>query len=254
MIVIGCVYWIRDTSHTDIKVDGYVGISIDVESRWDTHKVSANNGTHYNSVLSSEIRDNKNLIWEVVWRGPIALCAKLEKHWRPKCNIGWNIAAGGISNAGESNPMFGNTHSSESKYKMRIAKLGKTMSEQAKTNMSKARKGVPKPKGFGKMVSFHNKLRVWTDEAREKISKAHRGKVMSEASRKQISASTRGDKHHRSVQVICIETGIRYGSMMEAERLTGINRKQIAAVCNGTGKTAGTYTWKFCNKEKEKDK
>lgn len=55
-----------------------------------------------------------------------------------------------------------------------------------------------------------------------------------------------GDKHHASKKVICVETGIIYNSIREAERLTGIYNTNISACCRGRyrHKTAGGYHWK----------
>lgn len=55
-----------------------------------------------------------------------------------------------------------------------------------------------------------------------------------------------GDKHHASKKVICVETGIIYNSIREAERLTGICNTNISACCLGRyrHKTAGGYHWK----------
>ena len=49
----------------------------------------------------------------------------------------------------------------------------------------------------------------------------------------------------KSVQ--CVETGIIYASIREAERQTGIDNSQISAVCNykKNYKTAGGYHWKY---------
>lgn len=48
-----------------------------------------------------------------------------------------------------------------------------------------------------------------------------------------------------SKPVICIETGIIYSSVMEAERQTGIHNGNIIQVCNGRRKTAGKYHWRY---------
>lgn len=45
--------------------------------------------------------------------------------------------------------------------------------------------------------------------------------------------------------VICIETGVTYPSVMEAERQTGISNGNITQVCNGRRKTAGKYHWRY---------
>lgn len=46
-------------------------------------------------------------------------------------------------------------------------------------------------------------------------------------------------------QILCVETGVKYKSISEASRCTGISRGNINNVCIGTRKSAGGYTWKY---------
>ena len=52
-------------------------------------------------------------------------------------------------------------------------------------------------------------------------------------------------KHKTCKKVLCVETGIIYKSINEAERQTGINQSSISKACRGKLKTAGGYHWKF---------
>ena len=56
-----------------------------------------------------------------------------------------------------------------------------------------------------------------------------------------------GDKHHASKKVLCVETGIIYNSIREAERITGVYNTNISACCLGRykHKTAGGYHWEY---------
>lgn len=45
--------------------------------------------------------------------------------------------------------------------------------------------------------------------------------------------------------VMCIETGIIYKSLREAERQTKIKHQNIGQACNGKYKTTGGYHWKY---------
>ena len=45
--------------------------------------------------------------------------------------------------------------------------------------------------------------------------------------------------------VICVETGVVYKSLKEAEQLTGISQSCIGNCCKGTQKTAGKMHWKY---------
>lgn len=51
-------------------------------------------------------------------------------------------------------------------------------------------------------------------------------------------------------QILCVETGVKYKSISEASRCTGISRGNINHVCIGTRKSAGGYTWKYIEGEK----
>lgn len=53
--------------------------------------------------------------------------------------------------------------------------------------------------------------------------------------------------------VKCVETGIIYSSLKEAEQLTGISRSCIGNCCKGTQKTAGKMHWEYAI-ESETDK
>lgn len=48
-------------------------------------------------------------------------------------------------------------------------------------------------------------------------------------------------------KVICVETGKIFNSSVEAEKITGISRGQIGAVCRGERKTTQGYHWRFYN-------
>ena len=52
-------------------------------------------------------------------------------------------------------------------------------------------------------------------------------------------------KHKACKKVLCVETGIIYKSINEAERQTGINQSSISKACRGKLKTASGYHWKF---------
>lgn len=54
-----------------------------------------------------------------------------------------------------------------------------------------------------------------------------------------------GEKHRR--QVICIETGELFESIVDAERK--INSQHIGDCCRGKIKTSGGYHWKYVEKE-----
>ena len=80
---------------------------------------------------------------------------------------------------------------------------------------------------------------------RKRISDIHKNKKQSEETKKKLSELQNKNKK----QVLCIETGIKYNSLREAEKITGIPHNNISACCRGKGKykTAGGYHWEFIN-------
>lgn len=60
-------------------------------------------------------------------------------------------------------------------------------------------------------------------------------------------SETKTNNTYNTKQVLCIETGIIYPSIREAERQTGIANTHIAACCTHKPhyKTAGGYHWKY---------
>ena len=50
-------------------------------------------------------------------------------------------------------------------------------------------------------------------------------------------------------QVRCVETGIIYPSIREANRQTNISFSQISGCCNGKQKTAGGYHWEYVKED-----
>ena len=62
-----------------------------------------------------------------------------------------------------------------------------------------------------------------------------------------LNYGTRNERAAKSLgkKVKCVETGIIYTSINQAEKQTGINSRSISKVCKGTRYTAGGYHWKF---------
>ena len=73
-----------------------------------------------------------------------------------------------------------------------------------------------------------------SEESKQKISKANKGKHFSEQHKQKLSRSNPNSK-----TVICITTGECYRSTKEVERKTGIRQCDISRVCTGKRKTVG---------------
>ena len=67
-----------------------------------------------------------------------------------------------------------------------------------------------------------------------------KGKKLSEEHKRKIRDGSTVCK-----KVLCIETGIVYKSIREAERQTGVNHNNIGEACSGKRKSAGKLHWKY---------
>lgn len=74
-----------------------------------------------------------------------------------------------------------------------------------------------------KVGEFHHK-----EESRKKMSESHKGKLA-----------------HNRKRILCVETGVIYNSVSEAQKITGINNISIAA--RKVGRTAGKLHWRYVN-------
>ena len=134
----------------------------------------------------------------------------------------------------------------------------KTLSDETKLNLKMSMTGDKNP-NFG----THR-----TDKTKQKISEALKGKTFTDEHKRNLSIGQKGREspkywkgkygkdHHSSKAVLqyTIE-GIlinEFGGTMEAERITGINHRNISSCCRGLYgyKTAGGFKWAY---KKESD-
>ena len=99
-------------------------------------------------------------------------------------------------------------------------------SQETKQKMSNTRKGIPKSEEHKKAISEALKKYQRTPEHNRNNQLA---------------------QHRKEVQ--CIETGIIYESLADAERKTGILGETISRNCRGKQKSASGYHWRFINAE-----
>lgn len=108
--------------------------------------------------------------------------------------------------------------------------------------------------GFNLNTGGDNKIA--SEETRQKMSETRKGVPKSEEHKKAISNSLKGYKqteehkfnnqksqHRKSVE--CIETGVKYPSLAEAERQTGILGETISRQIRGKQKTTQGLHWRF---------
>lgn len=84
------VYWIHRQTHSDIKSEGYVGVSSDPIRRIGEHRRQKRN-RHLSNAFSAY----DDIVVDIVFDGDEDLCLLLEISLRPETDIGWNISPGG---------------------------------------------------------------------------------------------------------------------------------------------------------------
>lgn len=119
-------------------------------------------------------------------------------------------------------------------------------SQETLRKMSEGRKGIP---AWNKNVPMSESQKILLSEIKRGRQSPLKGVHLKEETKRKISES----QSEKMKSVICIETGVIYRSLKDAELQTGINRKNISKVCNRkiyNGKkvlTAGGYHWMFYN-------
>ena len=92
------VYWIRAEHHSDMTLDGYIGVSKNAQRRWlYGHNWAHRKGRHDNPRLANAITKYgwDNLIKTVLVVADEQYCYDLERKLRPTEKVGWNLVMGG---------------------------------------------------------------------------------------------------------------------------------------------------------------
>ncbi len=180
----GCksgIYSIRNLINGKI----YIGSAIDIERRWKYHKNRLRHNKHDNVYLQrSWHKYGENnfkfvIVRLVKFKTMLVMCEQiyLDLYESYKRENGYNIL------------------------KFASSLLGHKLSEEAKDHLSKIMSGKNNPM-FGKKhtdeakrkISAYNKIRKFSAETRNKISKNHKDKKHSEEHKRKISLSEKGRK------------------------------------------------------------
>jgi len=155
------VYWIYDHTCLDPSIDGYVGVTHNVQNRYKAH-----------------LRNNrvpKGSTFKILLEGSRESCFLYERELRPKKNIGWNNAAGGSHGW-----QIGFSHSEETKnlLKQRWTKERKEKASNFRLEFNKKLKGQKRPKQSEAMTGSKNPMygSKRPDHVKIAVSKAHLGK------------------------------------------------------------------------------
>jgi predicted GIY-YIG superfamily endonuclease len=129
---IGYVYWIHLKDHTDPTEEGYIGVTSNLDRRFKEHKKSKN-------PILLEAMKSEEIVMDILFVGSYKCAFLREKCFRPKKNIGWNIASGGSAPPNQK----GVPKSLETRKKMsqnNVGMKGKKHSEETKAKYREDRK------------------------------------------------------------------------------------------------------------------
>lgn len=93
------LYWLHDVSEKDISTEGYVGISLNPDTRCRSHESNFQKRRE-GQYLDSSVYDLNDIVFEVVHCGSQSEVEDFERTLRPTKGIGWNRGAGGGSKTG----------------------------------------------------------------------------------------------------------------------------------------------------------
>jgi group I intron endonuclease len=147
----------------------------------------------------------------------------------------------GIANKGNPSWIAGKHHSTETKTKLSEIHQGATMPDEVKKKISEAHKGVKLTKDHVEKIANANRGKKRSDEQKAHIScalKGHKGVKHTQETKDRIASKL-------SKPIKCVETGIVYNSIREAERHTGISSGGIVGCLKGRHHTAGGYHWEY---------
>lgn len=135
------------------------------------------------------------------------------------------------------------------------------LSEETKKKISETQKNKGQWQGdknprhlhplFGEENGMYGKNH--TEEIKNKISQANKGKVRSDEFKKHISEQMRKN-HPRAKKVMCVETGEIFLSSRQAAEKYNLGNSTISRICNGQRKPRkGGYHWRWIEEKEKSD-
>ena len=204
----------------------YIGITSNkINRRWQNGFGYRENKHFFNAILKYGWDNIKheilltNLTKEEACKKEIELIAFYKSN---QSKYGYNSSTGG------ERPTTGRKLSDETKEKLRQAQLGRKHTQETIERMKTIHTG-----------KYH------TEETKQKLSEARKGKKNTMYGKNISSEHKKRISKANSKPVICIETGVIYSSITEAERKTNISDSSIQYVCKHKRKTAGGYKWEY---------
>lgn len=185
----------------------YVGQSIDIYTRWTTHKNELNNNRHHNSYLQRAWNKygEDSFCFDILEECSEDLlnekeCYYIELLKSTNKNYGYNLVSGGTLNRRfttevlekMSKAKIGRVHSEETREKLRKFHTGRKLSEETKQKLRESHKKENLSKETLEKMITAKKGKHPSKESREKMSKSHMGRICTEETREKLSKSNMG--------------------------------------------------------------
>ena len=228
----------------------YIGGSVNIKSRWRTHKSQLNKGKHQNPAMQKD--------WQA-YGGDVFTLEVIETCVREQVLLKEQAAIQSASV--KENPLCYNVSSIASS-----APLGRVIGEAARRKIGDANRGHKHSPEARKLMSDLRKGKALTENQKQAISLSHMGKSLSMETRQKIGNAIRGikrseetkaklrdshigktisDEQRRKMaegnhkKVLCVTTGQVFQSIKEAAANVGVNYTNITNCCRGRQQHAG---------------
>lgn len=252
----------------------YIGQSSNIERRWRDHVTKLANGSHDNDYLQRSWNKYGREAFsfyvvkicniEELNREEVKYIALFNSY-----NKGFNLTKGGEGTRG----CF---HSDEYKQMMSDKFKGRKLSEETKAKIGKANQRPcvmteAKKEGF-KKTAEKLRGRSITAEHRQKISESLKGRIPwnkgksvskeqhgfygkhhTDEVKEKISKANKGRKRdrysHGAKAVVCVETGTIYGSISSAALMHGVTKYAISNAVRGKSETCINLHWEYLEED-----
>lgn len=215
----------------------YVGQSTNIEERWYRHRNSLKKNVHYNDHLQRawNTYGEDSFSFYILQACGVDELDGLEIYYIDLFNSNNNQNGYNLESGGGANKIV----SQETRQKQRDAKLGRTLTDEHKTNIGNSLKGhvaYPKSEEGLQRLRDLNTGKVISEDIRAKISKATIGRPKSEETKKKIK-----ENHANKHPVYCPQLNEYFDTTYDAEYKYGVSHQNICKCSNGDRKSAGKH-------------